>query len=219
MYRPPTGAHCDELLKDLGLTFLEGQRTACHEQLKWIHEFGFKGRLRRAQHPTQAQINAALDQIIQHLRHFLNASEQLHLDWRADQSLTPPGPMSLFWLYPRQLRALADHASSEARHKGDFQLGALARMADRLADYLTRLDHASVEQISKQLHEGYDYAVRDLTDAVRVGQRLEHVARTVLEKVKPTSSANDGAGRDLAGRADRAPRRHIQQQSIRGIEV
>ena len=41
VYRPPTGAHCDELLKDLGLTFLEGQRTACHEQLKWIHEFGF----------------------------------------------------------------------------------------------------------------------------------------------------------------------------------
>jgi hypothetical protein len=163
----------------------EGQRPAFYQRLNWIHELVFKDRLRRAQQPTQAEINAALGQTIQHLRRFLSAAEQLHLDWLADQSPGfSPGPLTLFYLYPRQLRALADHAWSAARRKGDVQLGALTTAADRLACYLTQLDHASVDQTSKELHEAHDYAVRDLVDAVRVARRLELAVRDAVEKGK-----------------------------------
>ncbi|MET4604148.1 hypothetical protein ABIB90_003634 [Bradyrhizobium sp. JR4.1] len=185
LHRPLAGAQCDDLIKDLDLPLLDGHRTECHDWLNWIREDALRECLRRSQQPTRAEIHEALDQTGQLLRHFVDASEQRHADWIVQESpILAPGPLTVFWLFPRRLRTLADYAKKKARHADIAELVVLANAADRLADVLMLLDWASSDKISRELPEAYDYEVRHLVDAVRIAQRLEHATRTALETSK-----------------------------------
>jgi len=185
LHRPLTGVRCDDLIKDLDLPLLGGHRTECHDWLNWIREVVLTDCLRRSRQPTRAEIHEALDQTGQLLRHFVNASEQRRADWIAEESsILAPGPLTVFWLFPRRLRALADFAKMKARQADIAELVILAKAADRLADVLMLLDGASSDKISRELPQAYDYEVRHLVDAVRIAQRLERATRTALETSK-----------------------------------
>lgn len=98
--------------------------------------------------------------------------------------MAAPGPLTVFWLFPRRLRALAEYAKKKARHADIAELVVLANAADRLADVLMLLDGASSDKISRELSEAYDHEVRHLVDAVRIAQRLERATRTALDTSK-----------------------------------
>jgi hypothetical protein len=180
LHRPLTGVRCDDLIKDLDLPLLGGHRTECHDWLNWIREVVLTDCLRRSRQPTRAEIHEALDQTGQLLRHFVNASEQRRADWIAEESsILAPGPLTVFWLFPRRLRALADFAKMKARQADIAELVILAKAADRLADVLMLLDGASSDKISRELPQAYDYEVRHLVDAVRMVQAVIWLAELV----------------------------------------
>jgi hypothetical protein len=175
----------DELMRAFPGPLRDGLEAELRMQLDGLREPIHTDRLQRAQQPSRAESHKALDHIGHYIRHFLNCSEELHFHWvAADCQAEAEGALSVFWLFPRRLRALAENARREARQADNAQLVMLADAADRLADYLMLLDEVSADKIDRQLPQKRDYEVRHLADAVRIAQRLERATRTALESSK-----------------------------------
>lgn len=126
LHRRLTGAQCDDLMTDLDLPLLDGDRAECHDWLNWIRETVLTDCLRRAQQPTRPEIHEALNHIGQHIRDFLSGSGHVDFEWvAADSSTEAAGPLTVFWLFPRRLQDLAD----KARHTGNTELVVLVEGA------------------------------------------------------------------------------------------
>lgn len=163
----------------------DGHEIELRRQFDWVRELILQDRRRRARQPSRPQIHAALDHIGGHVRHFLDCAEKLDFDWLAEDSPTEPArALSVSYLFPSRLRALADSARRGAGLAGNAELLMLADAADRLALYLTLLDEPSWSGIFRHLPNTCDYAVRQFADAVRIAQRVELATRAALATSK-----------------------------------
>lgn len=178
--------HCDDLFGTLMRIFPgrfhDGHEADIRKELDWIRELLLKEDRRwRAKPPSQAEINAALDDIARSIRQFVSCAQNVEFDWLARNPPTEPaGPLSVAYSFPSRLRALAD----SARQAGNAELLMVADAADRLAEDLTMLNEPSQSRIFRYLPNTWDYEVRQFADAVRIGQQLELATRTALETGK-----------------------------------
>ena len=177
----------DRLATHLNLTN-PNQMTEVRAHLDSIREFYLKSRLYEAATPTQAERNAALAIVMDRIAAFCAAAETLAPlpEWPPSglPSVDDPSPFDLFLLLPDRLCAVADMAlegivpgqSEQAAH-----LRALSECAMALASVLHHLDHASQEEVIRQLPFTRNYGMDTFAEVVSLTRRLDDAVRLALE--------------------------------------
>jgi hypothetical protein len=151
-------------------------------RLDSIRRIYLTSRLYQAASPTQAERNAALAIVNDHIEAFRAAVDALESipDWSLSDGspIEDPSPFCFFMTFPERLRVLAEiDSENEARAQSTETdqaalLLSLSRCAVALADTLNWLDHASEEDVINRLPWTPDYEMDSFTEVARLTQRL-----------------------------------------------
>ncbi len=150
--------------------------------LNFIRKFYLTSRLYEAASPTQAERNAALAIVKDHIEAFRVAVDALEPipDWSLSDgsAIENPSPFCMFMTFPGRLRVLAEIASenvtpaqSPDRDQAALLLS-LSHCAMVLADALFCLDHASEDDVTNRLPWTPDYEMDSFAEVARLTQRL-----------------------------------------------
>jgi hypothetical protein len=160
------------------------QETEVRERLDSILGFYLRSRLYEAATPSQAKRNAALAIVTNHIGAFCAAAETLAPlpEWPLTElpSSEAASPYDVFLALPDRLCALADITLETAQ--GDAaRLLTLSERAMALAAVLHHLDHASQDDVSRELPFSRDYGMDTFAEIVQLTRKLGDAVRMALE--------------------------------------
>jgi hypothetical protein len=152
------------------------------EHLDVICKFYLRGRLYEAASPTQAERNAALAVVKDHIGAFCAAVDALEPlpEWSLlePNAIEDPSPFCMFMSLPERLCVVADIAlesvtpTQSADGDQAARLRALSERAMVLAAVLCHLDHASQADVISRLPWTREYDMDTFAEVVRLTQKL-----------------------------------------------